>query len=531
MVKKIEYILIFIVIASVLMQGTEIKAADVIPRPMKAEAGEGTFNLTPETIIVVTEGTRGIGEYMAGLLAPATGFKLEVKEISQTRGQVSCIYLLDISSKGRLGVEGYDLKVLSNSIFINAASPAGVFYGCQTLRQLLPRAIEGKEKVQDVAWSIPQVEIEDKPRYVWRGMHLDVSRHFFSKEFVKKYIDLIACHKFNILHMHLTDDQGWRIEIKKHPKLTEIGGWRVSEDGKKYGGFYSQKDIAEIVEYAAGRFVTVVPEVEMPGHSVAALAGYPELSCTGGPFKVETKWGIHKDVYCAGNDATFELMQDVLGEVTDLFAGEYIHIGGDECPKDRWKACPKCQARIKSEGLKDEHELQSYFIKRISKFLTAKNKKLVGWDEILEGGLAENAVVMSWRGTEGGIAAARASHDVVMSPSSHCYFDMKQSDSNDAPGATWAKPILLEKVYSYEPTPSEITTEQTRHILGAQGNVWTEHIPTEKDVEYMAVPRMCALAEVVWSPKELRDWADFKNRLKLHCERLDKLGVNYYRDW
>ncbi len=531
MVKKIEKLLIFIVIASVLMQGTETKAADVIPRPMKVEEAKGTFSLTPETIIVVTEGTRCIGEYLAGLLGPATGFKLEVKEISQTKGQVNRIYLLDISSKGHLGAEGYDLKVLNNSIFINAASPAGVFYGCQTLRQLLPRAIEGKEKVQDVAWSIRQVEIEDKPRYVWRGMHLDVSRHFFSTEFVKKYIDLIAYHKFNVLHMHLTDDQGWRIEIKKHPKLTEIGSWRVGEDGKKYDGFYTQNDIAEIVEYAAGRFVTVVPEIEMPGHSVAALAGYPELSCTGGPFKVETKWGIHKEVYCAGNDATFEFMQDVLCEVTDLFAGEYIHIGGDECPKDRWKACPKCQARIKAEGLKDEHELQSYFIKRISKFLTAKNKKLVGWDEILEGGLAENAVVMSWRGTEGGIAAARAGHDVVMSPSSHCYFDMKQSDSNDAPGATWAKPILLEKVYSYEPTPSEITAEQTRHILGAQGNVWTEYIPTEKDVEYMAVPRMCALAEVVWSPKELRDWADFKKRLKPHCERLDKIGVNYYRDW
>ncbi|MHC4737825.1 MAG: beta-N-acetylhexosaminidase [Planctomycetota bacterium] len=530
MIKKIEAVFISIVIASVLIQGADTKAADVIPRPMKVEAVEGTFSLTPETIIVVTEGTRGIGEYLAGLLGPAAGFKLEVKEISQTKVQVNRIYLLDISSKGRLGTEGYDLKVLNNSIFINAASPAGVFYGCQTLRQLLPTAIESKEKVQDTC-SIGQVEIEDKPRYVWRGMHLDVSRHFFSTEFVKKYIDLIALHKFNVLHMHLTDDQGWRIEIKKHPKLTEIGGWRVGEDGKKYGGFYTQKDIAEIVKYAARRFVTVVPEIEMPGHSVAALAGYPELSCTGGPFKVETKWGIHKEVYCAGNDATFELMQDVLGEVTDIFAGEYIHIGGDECPKDRWKACSKCQARIKAEGLKDEHELQSYFIKRISKFLTAKNKKLVGWDEILEGGLAENAVVMSWRGTEGGIAAARAGHDVVMSPSSHCYFDMKQSDSNDAPGATWAKPILLEKVYSYEPMPSEISAEQTRHILGAQGNVWTEHIPTEKDVEYMAVPRMCALAEVVWSPKELRDWADFKKRLKLHCERLDKMGVNYYRDW
>ncbi|MHC4394870.1 MAG: beta-N-acetylhexosaminidase [Planctomycetota bacterium] len=531
MAKKIGTILIFIIIASAQICGAEIKAAAIIPQPMKIEVGEGTFDLTPETIIVVTEGTRGIGEYLAGLLGPATGFKLEVKEISQSKAGANCIYLLDTSAKARLGAEGYDLKVLKNSIFINAASPAGVFYGCQTLRQLLPRAIESKEKVAGVGWNIEQVEIEDKPRYVWRGMHLDVSRYFFEKEFVKKYIDLLAYHKFNVLHMHLTDDQGWRIEIKKHPKLTEIGAWREGKDGERYGGFYTQKGIAEIIEYAAGRFVTIVPEVEMPGHSVAALAAYPELSCTGGPFKVETKWGIHKDVFCAGNDATFELLQDVLGEVADLFSSEYIHIGGDECPKDRWKACSKCQARIKAEGLKDEHELQSYFIKRISKFLTAKNKKLIGWDEILEGGLAKNAAVMSWRGTKGGIAAARAGHDVVMSPSTHCYFDMKQSDSPDALGATWAKPILLEKVYSYEPTPSEITAEQSKHILGAQGNVWTEHIPTEKDVEYMAVPRMCALAEVVWSPKELRDWADFKRRLKIHCERLDKLGVNYYRDW
>jgi hexosaminidase len=367
-------------------------------------------------------------------------------------------------------------------------------------------------------------------------MHLDVGRHFFDKEFVKRYIDLIALHKMNTFHIHLTDDQGWRIEIKKYPRLTEIGskrkespmiGNRKKGDGTPYRGFFTQDDIREIVEYARKRYITVVPELEMPGHSLGALAAYPELSCTGGPHEVMTRWGVFEDVYCAGNDKVFEFMEDVLTEVIELFPGEYIHIGGDECPKARWEKCPKCQARIKKEGLKDEHELQSYFVKRIEKFLNSKGRRLIGWDEILEGGLAPNASVMSWRGTEGGIAAARSGHDVVMSPTTHCYFDYYQSKNRKQEPEAIGGFLPLDIVYSFEPVPAELAPEQRKHVIGAQGNVWTEYIHTPSDVEYMALPRMCALAEVVWTPAELKDWDDFRDRLDRFAERLDAMGVNY----
>jgi hexosaminidase len=372
-------------------------------------------------------------------------------------------------------------------------------------------------------------------------MHLDVSRHFFPKEFIKKYIDLIAMYKMNTFQWHLTDDNGWRIEIRKYPKLTETGAWRVDREdlpwterppqkpGEKatYGGFYTQDDIREIVQYAKEKYVTIIPEIEMPAHSVEVLAAYPKFSCTGGPFTVPPgSYWPNSDILCAGNDSVFQFLQDVLTEVIELFPSKYIHIGGDEADKTRWKECPKCQARIKSEGLKDEKELQSYFIKRIEKFLISKNRKMIGWDEILEGGLAPEATVMSWRGLEGGIAAARQGHDVIMTPTSYCYFDYYQADPGFEPKAIGGF-VPLKKVYSYEPTPEEQTKEEARFILGTQGNLWTEYIPTPEYAEYMALPRMIALAEVAWTPRELKNWNSFRQRLSDHFKRLDYLGVNY----
>jgi hexosaminidase len=370
-------------------------------------------------------------------------------------------------------------------------------------------------------------------------MHLDVSRHFFPKEFIKRYIDFLALYKMNMFHWHLTDDQGWRIEIKKYPKLTEIGSWRNGTlighysqfphryDSTRYGGYYTQDDIKEIVEYAEKRYITIVPEIEMPGHSLAALASYPEYSCTGGPFEVANEWGVFEDVYCP-REETFKFLEDVLTEVMELFPGKYIHVGGDEVPKDSWKQCKDCQELMKKEGLKDENELESYFIRRIEKFINSKGRTMIGWDEILEGGLAPNAVVMSWRGTKGGIEAARQNHDVVMTPGGYCYFDHYQGNPKFEPIAIGGY-TPVEKVYSFEPTPDSLTQEEQKHILGAQGNVWTEYIPAAGQVEYMVFPRVCALSEVLWSPKEQRNYDNFKKRLIQHFALLDKLGINYSR--
>ena len=355
-------------------------------------------------------------------------------------------------------------------------------------------------------------------------MHLDVSRHFMPPEFVKRYIDLLALHKFNTFHWHLTDDQGWRIDIKALPRLAKVAAWRGSGD-KRYGGYYTQDQIRDIVRYAQDRFVNVVPEIEMPGHSLAALAAYPNLSCTGGPFDVAEGSGIREDVLCAGNDETFTFLQTVLGEVIDLFPGVYIHVGGDECPKKRWAACAKCQARIKSEGLADEDELQSYFIQRMVRFLDKKDRRTVGWDEILEGGLAEGAGVMSWRGAEGAMEAARAGHDAIMCPISHCYFDYRQRDGENERGAKWAPILELPTVYRFDPIPAELSEVEARHILGVQGNVWTEQIPGPSEAEYMAFPRACALAEVAWSGADHRDWSDFSKRLRTHAKLLTDMKV------
>lgn len=495
------------------LQDTNATAITVIPRPLRIETGEGVFAIHPGTSIVVDsnlEEAGRVGKYLAGVLSAPTGFDIGIAENAGT----DCIILTTSDADPGLGTEGYELTVNRNSVVVRAHGPAGLFYGVQTIRQLLPAAVEYRKPAENTQWTIPCLRIEDKPRYSWRGLMLDVCRHFMPVESVKRFIDLMAMFKLNTFHWHLTEDQGWRIEIKKYPRLTETGSRRI-EDGKPYGGFYTQDEICDVVQYAEERSITVVPEIELPGHAMAALAAYPEYSCTGGPFSVPATWGVFQDVYCAGNDAAFSFIEDILGEVFDLFPSKFIHIGGDECPKDRWKTCPKCQERIKAEGLTDEHELQSYFIRRIEKFLNSNGRRLIGWDEILEGGLAPNATVMSWRGVDGGIAAARQGHDVVMSPTSHCYFDYPYDS------------ISTEKVYSYEPVPEELTEEEAAHILGAQANIWTECIPDQSRVDYMTFPRALALSEVVWTSAELRDWNCFEQRLAEQIKRLGILGVNY----
>jgi hexosaminidase len=501
---------------------------NIIPQPLNISMSSGTFTLTPDAAILASAESTTIAEYLAQRFSAATGFALITKPLDQGAQTPNALILQTIADRPELGEEGYELSVKPDRVLITAYKPAGVFYACQTLLQLLPAEIESKAPVQGMTWTIPQVEIQDKPRFSWRGMHLDVCRHFMPTEFVKKYIDLLAAYKLNVFHWHLTEDQGWRIEIKQYPQLTDIGAWRV-ENGERYGGYYTQAEIRDVVEYARQRYITVVPEIEMPGHALAALAAYPELSCTGGPFTVATTWGIFEDVYCAGNEHTFEFLENVLAEVIDLFPSQYVHIGGDECPKSRWKTCPKCQARIAAEGLQNEEELQSYVIRRIEQFLLAQNRRLIGWDEILEGGLAPEATVMSWRGTEGGIVAAQLGHDVVMSPQSHCYFDHYQFENHDQEPKAIGGYTPLEKVYAYEPIPSELTAEQAQHVLGAQANMWTEYMPTPEHVEYMLLPRLCALAEVVWSAQEQRNLKDFLGRVTAHYARFETMGVKYRR--
>ncbi|MDP5092104.1 MAG: beta-N-acetylhexosaminidase, partial [Polaribacter sp.] len=412
-----------------------------------------------------------------------------------------------------------------NQIKISAKSSKGAFYAVQSLLQLLP------PKTTSKSIAIQCLEIKDEPKFVYRGMHLDVSRHFFSVDFIKKYLDLMAMLKMNTFHWHLTDDQGWRIEIKKYPKLQEIAAFRKETlighfsdepqqfDGKKYGGFYTQEQIKEIVSYASERQITVIPEIEMPGHSQAAIAAYPELGCTGKQIEVATKWGVFEDIYCT-NENTFKFLEDVIDEVIPLFPGKYIHIGGDEAPKTQWKNCIHCQNLIKKEGLKDEHELQSYFITRMEKYINSKGKLIIGWDEILEGGLAPNATVMSWRGIQGAIDAAKQKHTVVLTPNSHCYFDYYQSDNEAEPLAIGGF-LPLEKVYDFNPIPDELSTDESKFVLGVQGNVWTEYLSTPEKVEYMVFPRAIALAEVVWSSSENKNYTDFIHRLEFFNKRLD----------
>lgn len=490
----------------------------IIPKPMEMTVRDGHFEFTENTVIQYGLGTLPEAEYFAEVLQPATGYILSIRPLEEGSAQTGVINLRLDPAETDLGDEGYRLTVSPYLVNVVARRPAGIFYGLQTVRQLLPEEILSAELVEGVEWRMPAVEIRDQPRFPWRGQLLDVCRHFFDVETVKRTIDHLALHKMNRLHWHLTEDQGWRLEIKRYPRLTEVGAWRDDGEGGKYGGFYTQEQVREIVEYAARRHVTVVPEIELPGHSQAALASYPELGCTGGPYEVATTWGIFKDVYCAGSDVALDFNRNVLEEVLHLFPSRYIHIGGDECPKDRWRECERCQARIRNEGLADEDELQSWFITQISEFLDERGRRLVGWDEILEGGLAPGAIVQSWRGTRGGIAAAKMGHDVIMSPTSHCYLDYSYTT------------ISLEKSYSFEPIPEELEGELAHHIMGLEGNMWTEWVPNRDRLDHQVYPRLTALAEVAWSPKELRDWEDFRERMETHFRRYEILGIQYGRE-
>jgi len=553
----------------------------VIPFPDHLSPGVGEFRITSAVRIFVSDPTNeeltALGEYASEMLHHALGVTVPLSRERAHTETEDAISLRLSSGDSDQGREGYRLVVNPGSITITAAEPAGIFYGLQTLRQLPFRlgelaAVdsehggdhageaevaseeheeneerhgeesaahgddhEGSGTVEGV-WTTRTVSITDSPRFSYRGLHLDVGRHFFPVDFIKRYIDLMAMYKLNTFHWHLTEDQGWRIEIEKYPRLTEVGAYRRETtleknhdpyvgDGTPYGGFYTKDEVREIVTHAASRYVTVIPEIEMPGHSQAALAAYPELGCTEGPFEVSTRWGVHDDIYCPSEE-TFTFLEDVLLEVMELFPSEYIHVGADEAPKSRWEESALAQEVIRREGLADEHELQSYFIRRIEAFLQSHGRKLIGWDEILEGGLAPEATVMSWRGIKGGIEAARQGHDVIMTPNSHMYFDYYQADPENEPLAIGGL-ITLEDVYGYEPVPDSLSWIEGQHILGAQANVWTEYMKTTDYVEYMVLPRAFALAEVVWSPKDKRDWEFFESRLPSHFEMLDRLGVNY----
>lgn len=503
----------------------------LVPQPALMHLDPGFFELSSRSLIVVSKDNEDLGETLRGGLAKATGFQLAVGQ----RGSPDSIQIKIDKKFSALGDEGYQLHVTQHQIEIDSFKRAGAFYGIQTVRQLMPTAIYRRAVVSGVRWQVPCLTVQDTPRFAWRGAHLDVARHFMPKEFVLKFIDLLALHKLNTLHWHLTDDQGWRIEIKKYPELTKVGAWRKDSmltyspptyDGKPHGGFYTQDDIREVVAYAAKRFVTIVPEIEMPGHSLAAIASYPQLGNTGQRIDVPTSWGVVSDVYNV-NDSTIQFLQDVLTEVMDLFPSKFIHVGGDEVPKKQWHESAVVQSLMKSRGLKDEHELQSWFIHQMDDFLTLHGRRLIGWDEILEGGLAPGATVMSWRGEEGGISAAKSGHDVVMTPASWTYLDSYQTRDREHEPHAIGGYLPLKKVYGYEPIPSGLTTEEARHVLGGQGQLWTEYIPTPKHLEYMAFPRLCALSEVFWSPKELRNYPDFLERLQVHEERLKILDVNF----
>jgi hexosaminidase len=486
----------------------------------------------------VDAAARNTGQYLAERLVKATGYKLKVDASAKAQAVKGAILLTTKDAKPGLGAEGYELTVTPDSVVLRASAPAGLFYGVQSLLELMPPEVFAAKPVAGLDWKIPCVQIEDQPRFKWRGFMLDVSRHFFTKEEVKQMLDVLALQKMNTFHLHLADDQGWRIEIKKYPRLTQIGAWRdeagfgldpklstaYGPDGR-YGGYYTQADIREIVAYAAAKHITVVPEIEMPGHASAALAAFPELSCTGGPYTPNAKGGIFAGVYCAGKDETFEFLQNVLAEVMPLFPGKYIHIGGDEVPKDNWQKCPRCQARIKQEGLKNEHDLQSYFVRRIEKFINAQGRSLIGWSEIREGGLAQNAAVMDWIG--GAAEAASAGHDVIMSPTAFCYLDYYQSTNHATEPHAIGGYLPLSKVYSFDPMPANLDPQYQAHILGAQCNLWTEYVPNLKHAQFMAFPRLCALAEVTWSPPAARNWEDFRRRLQTQFQRFDQLGVNY----
>ncbi len=516
----------------------------LVPRPLELkETGSGNiFTIKAETPVILTsDKLLPSAEFLVQYVQQYYGVQLKT---SKKPAKVNGVVLSIDPAAGGQGA--YMLEVTASGVSIKGADETGVFYGVQSLLQLLPAN-------KTTALDLPGVWVKDAPRFGYRGVMLDVGRHFFPVEFVKKFIDYLAIHKINTMHWHLTEDQGWRIEIKKHPQLTAKGAYRngtivghypgSENDNERYGGFYTQDQVKDIVAYAAKRYITVVPEIEMPGHASAAIAAFPNLSCfpneptnlgklpsevsKANPGKqVQETWGVHDDVFCAGNDSVYQLLEDVIDEVVPLFPSTLFHIGGDECPKANWKRCPRCQARMKEHNLKDEHELQSYFVQRMEKYINSKGKILIGWDEILEGGLAPNAWVMSWRGEAGGIEAAKQNHDVIMSPTTYCYFDYYQGKSKTEPLAIGGY-LPLNKVYSYNPFPDALTAEQAKHIKGIQANLWTEYVESPSKAEYMLMPRLAAIAEVAWSPQEGKSWEDFTRRMERLYDQYKLIGANY----
>ena len=511
----------------------------IVPYPNHLETGRGTYRVTDRPVTCdsrTDERTQRAVVGFAARLATVTGGTNPVTVADEVPAS-GIRFVTDES----LPAEGYELNVDGEGIEVRASQFPGFLYALQSLGQLLPAAVYGTEPAPDAAWEVPCVKIADAPRFAYRGMHLDVARHFFSVDEVKRYIDVMAIHKLNTLHWHLTDDQGWRIEIKRYPELTAVGSIRKATvvrkewgtyDGTPYGGFYTQDEIRDVVKYAADRGVTVIPEIDLPGHMLAALTAYPELGCTGGPYEVWGRWGVADDVLCPGREKTFEFLEGVLTEVMELFPSEYIHIGGDECPKVRWEKCPRCQAKIRQLGLKDdgehtaEHYLQSYVTDRIGKFLAQHGRRIIGWDEILEGRAPSDAVVMSWRGSEGGIAAAKLGHDVIMTPNSHFYFDYYQSLDTDAEPFGIGGYIPMEQVYSYDPAFPELTPEQQKHILGVQANLWTEYVLSDEHLEYMLLPRLAALSEVQWCLPETKDWNRFIGSFRMD-EIYSQMGYEF----
>lgn len=520
--------------ASIAMSQTTDPNLGIIPAPKSINKTAGQFAVNQKSVIQYENlEDRKTAQLFHEFLMDKYALNIPVtKKASSKEGGI-----ILFSSKDGMNVadEGYNLTITPGLVSVSGKD-VGLFYGLQSLLQLFPI-----EKGGNI--NLPCAIINDEPRFKYRGMHLDVALHFFPVDFVKKFIDMMAQYKLNNFHWHLTEDQGWRIEIKKYPELTKSGAWRaqtligsaqdgtpIGYDNTPHGGFYSQDEIRDVIKYAADRFVNIIPEIEMPGHCISALVAYPYLGCgdNPGPYKMIESWGIYEDVFCAGKETTFEFLEGVLSEVIDLFPSKYIHIGGDEVPKTRWKACSYCQKRMKENNLKDEHELQSYFIQRIEKFVNSKGRAIIGWDEILEGGLAENATVMSWRGEVGGIAAAKQNHDVIMAPNTFIYFDHFQAKPDQEPlGFGGYNP--LSKVYSYNPLPPSLTPEQQKHIIGAEACVWTEYMPTPAKVEYMILPRLFAFSEIAWSPLERKDYKNFlEERIPIHLGKLDKTETIYH---
>lgn len=539
MKKLNRYLALLATVLALISCQSEENRYDLIPYPNHIEQMPGRFAFDNHTQIFVSpecgDEITGVLKQFAGQLQKTSGLELKWAEKEGKNGIV-------VKLNPELADEAYNLHIGKNNIEIAAATPNGVRFALQTVKQLLPAAVYGDTLVTDANWSVPCATIDDAPRFGYRGLHLDVARHFFSTDEVKRILNVMAVHKLNTLHWHLTDDQGWRIEIKKYPRLTEVGSMRSKTmiakewdnyDNTPYGGFYTQDELRDIVKYAADLGITIIPEIDLPGHMMAALASYPELGCTGGPYEVSGQWGIRDDVLCAGKDKTFDFIENVLLEVMDIFPSKYIHIGGDECPKLRWEKCPACQARIKALGLKDdehgtaEHYLQGYVTERVEKFLNDHGREMIGWDEIMEGGLSTHATVMSWRGVSNGVEAAKQGHDVIMTPTTPLYFDYYQSrDTQTEPLAIGGyNPVDL--VYKFNPVPDELTEEEAKHILGTQANVWTEYMPTNEQLEYMIMPRIAALSEVQWDQLENKDYNRFLNHIGHILEIYNAMGLNY----